>query len=84
VIDSLTGQDINVRRACRMLGVSESGYYDLEGPARAAADIAPDLGPAGEIADPNKASGGTYGALTVRGAAPDGDLARPGRPLVPA
>ena len=28
VIDSLAGQGINVRHACRVLGVSESGYYD--------------------------------------------------------
>jgi hypothetical protein len=27
VIDSLTGQGLNVRHACRTLGVSESGYY---------------------------------------------------------
>lgn len=27
MIDSLTGQGINVRHACRLLGVSESGYY---------------------------------------------------------
>jgi hypothetical protein len=26
VIESLTGQGINVRNACRLLGVSESGY----------------------------------------------------------
>jgi transposase len=31
VIDSLTGQGINVRHACRTLGVSESGYYDWKG-----------------------------------------------------
>lgn len=28
MIDSLIGQGINVRHACRVLGVSESGYYD--------------------------------------------------------
>lgn len=27
MISALTGQGINVRHACRVLGVSESGYY---------------------------------------------------------
>ena len=30
MIEALTGQGINVRHACRVLGVSESGYYDCK------------------------------------------------------
>jgi transposase InsO family protein len=64
VIDSLTGQGINVRHACRVLGVSESGYYDWKGrpaPPRTLRRI----WLAGEIADVHKASGGTYGYQRV-------------------
>ena len=64
MIDSLTGQGINVRHACRTLGVSESGYYAWKGrpdPPRTLRRI----WLAGEIADVHKASGGTYGALRV-------------------
>jgi putative transposase len=64
VIDSLTGQGFNVRRACRTLGVSESGYYawkDRPDPPRTLRRI----WLAGEIADVHKASGGTYGSLRV-------------------
>jgi len=64
VIDSLTGQGINVRHACRTLEVSESGYYawkDRPDPPRTLRRI----WLAGEIADVHKASGGTYGALRV-------------------
>ena len=64
MIDSLTGQGINVRHACRTLGVSESGYYawkDRPDPPRTLRRI----WLAGEIADVHKASGGTYGALRV-------------------
>ena len=59
VIESLVGQGINVRHACRVLGVSESGYYDWKGrpaPPRTLRRI----WLAGEIADVHKASGGTY------------------------
>jgi putative transposase len=66
VIDSLTGQGINVRHACRALEVSESGYYAWKGrpdPPRTLRRI----WLAGEIADVHKASGGTYEALRVRG-----------------
>jgi putative transposase len=64
VIDSLTGQGLNVRHACRTLGVSESGYYawkDRPDPPRTLRRI----WLAGEIADVHKASGGTYGSLRV-------------------
>jgi len=64
VIESLTGQGLNVRHACRTLGVSESGYYawkDRPDPPRTLRRI----WLAGEIADVHKASGGTYGSLRV-------------------
>ena len=64
MIDSLTGQGINVRHACQTLEVSESGYYAWKGrpdPPRTLRRI----WLAGEIADVHKASGGTYGALRV-------------------
>jgi hypothetical protein len=64
VIESLTGQGINVRHACRVLGVSESGYYASKGrpdPPRTLRRI----WLAGEIADVHRASGGTYGYQRV-------------------
>lgn len=64
MIDSLIGQGINVRHACRVLGVSESGYYDWKdrpAPPRTLRRI----WLAGEIADVHKASGGTYGEMRV-------------------
>lgn len=64
MISALTGQGINVRHACRVLGVSESGYYawrDRPDPPRTLRRI----WLAGEIADVHKASGGTYGELRV-------------------
>ncbi len=64
MIDSLTGQGINVRHACRTLGVSESGYYDWKGRPDAPRTLRR-IWLAGEIADVHKASGGTYGALRV-------------------
>lgn len=70
MIESLTGQGINVRHACRVLGVSESGYYDWKDrpdPPRTLRRI----WLAGEIADVHKASAGTYGYQRVtRRAAP--------------
>lgn len=65
MIESLIGQGVNVRHACRVLGVSESGYYDWKGrpdPPRTLRRI----WLAGEIADVHKASGGTYGYMRVR------------------
>lgn len=64
MIESLVGQGINVRHACRVLGVSESGYYAWKGrpdPPRTLRRI----WLAGEIADVHKASGGTYGYMRV-------------------
>lgn len=64
MIEALTGQGINVRHACRVLGVSESGYYDWKDrpdPPRTLRRI----WLAGEIADVHKASGGTYGEMRV-------------------
>lgn len=64
MIESLTGQGINVRHACRVLGVSESGYYawkDRPDPPRTLRRI----WLASEIADVHKASGGTYGEMRV-------------------
>jgi putative transposase len=65
VIASLTGQGIDVRHACRTLGVSESGYY-----AWKTRPVSPRqlrrIWLAGEIVEVHKASGGTYGANRVR------------------
>jgi transposase InsO family protein len=64
VIDALTGQGIDVRHACRTLGVSESGYYawkDRPPSPRALRR----MWLAGEIADVHKDSGGTYGVNRV-------------------
>ena len=64
MIESLTGQGINVRHACRTLAVSESGYYAWKGRPDAPRTLRR-IWLAGEIADIHKASGGTYGALRV-------------------
>ena len=64
MIVSLTGQGINVRHACRMLGVSESGYYAWKGRPDSPRTLRR-IWLAGEIADVHKASGGTYGSLRV-------------------
>ena len=66
MIDALSGQGINVRHACRVLGVSESGYYDWKDRPAAPRTLRR-IWLAGEIADIYKASGGTYGALRVGG-----------------
>jgi putative transposase len=64
VIEALTGQGIDVRHACRILGVSESGFYAWK--TRPASPRAlRRIWLAGEITDVHKASGGTYGALRV-------------------
>jgi putative transposase len=64
VIESLTGQGINVQQACVALGVSQSGYYAWKGRPDAPRTLRR-IWLAGEIADIHKASGGTYGALRV-------------------
>jgi transposase InsO family protein len=64
VIESLTGQGINVRHACRTLGVSEAGYYAWRGrptPPRTLRRIFL----AGEIIAVHRDSGGVYGAHRV-------------------
>ncbi len=64
MIEALTGQGIDVRHACRTLGVSESGFYAWK--TRPASPRAlRRIWLAGEIVDVHKASGGTYGALRV-------------------
>jgi putative transposase len=64
VIDSLTGQGIDVQRACVMLGVSSSGYYAWKGRPPSIRALR-HLWLAGEITDVHEASAGTYGALRV-------------------
>ena len=64
MIDSLTGQGINVQQACVALAVSQSGYYAWRGRVDAPRTLRR-IWLAGEIADVHKASGGTYGALRV-------------------
>jgi transposase len=64
VIESLTGQGISVVHACRMVGVSESGYYAWKDRPDAPRTLRR-IWLAGEIADVHKASGGTYGSLRV-------------------
>jgi len=65
VIDALTGQGTDVRRACRTLGVSESGYYAWKDRPTSPRELRR-IWLAGEIVDVHKASGGTYGATRVR------------------
>jgi putative transposase len=64
VIESLTGQGIDVSHACRGLGVSPSGYYDWKKRPLSPRALRR-IWLAGEIADVHKASVGTYGALRV-------------------
>lgn len=64
MIEGLTGQGINVQRACVALGVSRSGFYRSRGrpdPPRTLRRI----WLAGEIADIHRISGGTYGENRV-------------------
>lgn len=65
MIASLTGQGFDVQRACLMLGVAPSGYYDwrLRPPS---ARTLRHAWLAGEIAQVHKDSGGTYGTLRVK------------------
>jgi putative transposase len=64
VISSLTGQGINVKRACIMLAVSSAGYYAWKGRPPSARTLRPGW-LAGEIAQVHKDSGGTYGSPRV-------------------
>jgi putative transposase len=64
VIEALTGQGIDVRHACRTLGVSESGFYAWK-TRPASSRTLRRIWVAGKITDVHKASGGTYGALRV-------------------
>lgn len=64
VIEALTGQDIDVRHACRTLGVSDSGFCAWK-TRPASPRTLRQIWLAGEITDVHKASGGTYGALRV-------------------
>jgi len=64
VIASLAGQGFDVQRACVMLGVSVSGYYDWKLRPPSARTLR-HAWLAGEIAQVHKDSGGTYGTLRV-------------------
>jgi len=64
VIASLAGQGFDVQRACLMLGVSVSGYYDWKVRPPSARTLR-HAWVAGEIAQIHKDSGGTYGKLRV-------------------
>ncbi len=64
MIESLTGQGINVQQACIALAVSQSGYYAWKGRPDAPRTLRR-IWLAGEIADVHKESGGTYGALRI-------------------
>ena len=65
MIDALTGQGINVRHACRALGVSESGYYAWRVRPASARQLRW-IWLAGEITQVHRQSGGTYGALRIK------------------
>jgi putative transposase len=64
VIASLTGQGFDVQRACLILGVAPSGYYDWKARPPSARTLR-HAWLAGEIAQVHKDSGGTYGTLRV-------------------
>jgi putative transposase len=64
VIASLTGQGFDVQRACLVLGVSVSGYYDWKLRPPSARTLR-HAWLAGEIAQVHKDSGGTYGTLRI-------------------
>jgi putative transposase len=64
VISSLAGQGFDVQRACLMLGVSVSGYYDWKLRPPSARTLR-HAWLAGEIAQVHKDSGGTYGKLRI-------------------
>ena len=60
MIESLTGQGIDVQRACVMLGVSQSGYYAWKDRPPSVRTLR-HLWLGGEITDIHEASAGTYG-----------------------
>ncbi len=64
MISSLTGQGIDVQRACVMLGVSQSGYYAWKDRPPSVRTLR-HLWLGGEITDIHEASAGTYGAQRV-------------------
>jgi putative transposase len=64
VIASLIGQGFDVQRACLMLGVSVSGYYDWRERPPSARTLR-HAWLAGEIAQVHKDSSGTYGTLRI-------------------
>ena len=64
MIESLTGQGIDVQRACVMLGVSQSGYYAWKDRPPSVRTLR-HLWLGGEITDVHNASAGTYGAKRV-------------------
>jgi len=64
VIESLTGQGIDVQNACLILGISPSGYYAWKGRPPSPRTLRR-IWLAGETADVHKASGGTYGEMRV-------------------
>lgn len=64
MIESLTGQGVDVRRACLTLGVSHSGYYEWrKGPTSTRALRRVWL--QSEIKDIRERSGGTYGVPRI-------------------
>jgi transposase InsO family protein len=64
VIEGLTGQGIDVQHACRVLAVSQSGYYAWRGRPDSPTALRR-IWLAGEIADVHRASRGVYGANRV-------------------
>lgn len=65
MIEALTGRGINVRHACRCLGVTESGYYAWRSRPTSPRALRRIL-LTGEITDVHRDSGGVYGAHRVR------------------
>lgn len=65
MIDALTGQGINVRHACRAVGVSESGYYAWKSRPASPRQLRR-IWLADQITQVHRDSGGTYGAHRIR------------------
>jgi ribosomal protein L20 len=65
VIDALTGQGINVRHACRTLGVTESGYYAWRGRPVSPRQLRR-IWLADQITQVHRDSGGIYGAHRIK------------------